>query len=81
MRGRSFSSGEAMERAELVDETLRAALADAEIRDAGELGRRLGALARQGRDVGGWTVQRLARDAEGVIWSVYVTTERHSRHT
>ena len=41
-----------------------------------QLGKRLQDLA--GRDVGGFVVQRVTRDANGVVWAVSATPDLHA---
>lgn len=67
VQGCVFSAAELLTHAQ-VDAALAQVL---EARTAVDVGRRLRAL--MGRDVGGWTVERIARDADGILWSVVPT--------
>ena len=64
VQGRVFSAAELLAHAQ-VDDELRRVLAG---RTAKEIGRRLRALAD--RDIGGFTLARVTRDASGIVWSV-----------
>ena len=70
--GRVFNAAE-LRRHALVDENLRRALGDL---SSQQVGIKLRAWA--GRDVGGLTVVRVGRDADGVMWAVSVTPELHA---
>jgi hypothetical protein len=63
--GVAFTAREIARHAAVVEGELSAALADAKVRDAIGLGRRLLRLAKQDA-----RLMRLGRDADGVIWCV-----------
>jgi hypothetical protein len=61
-----FSSRELVQHAEVVGGPLRAALTALNATTPRRLGKRLEAI--EGREFGGWAIQRLGADAAGVIW-------------
>jgi hypothetical protein len=72
--GSVFSAADLWQHAAVVDDALGHALAGQSVV---QIGRRLRALA--GRALGGLQVQRVKRDAAGIVWCVVVASDLHAK--